>query len=293
MTNTGIGAWLAADYGIVKLDEYWTRESFETDLRTMVDEQKAAYSDALQQALIARAVAIQNVTAEIVQNHDFTLRELSGGGNAEICAVAADLGARYEPMRADLRARNSEALQALRSAMAQHAGNLSVGPMVREIERNLRTAEQIQIGTVRIEGNLPEGFRSERDVSGRLLLNGSVLEFGKIGATESTGFTARPVSRGTIRMDQPLAYALAIEQHLRLKRHRYFGGGGSLDVFDSVGNVPSLQQTINVSVMIAIDEDAGSVEAVMIRPINGQPIKLIVHLRAEPLARLNNTPNCP
>lgn len=126
----GVGAWLVADYGIVKLDEYWNRGEFEADLRVMIDDQKAADKRALTEALKKRAEAVQVVPSEIVQKHDFTLKELSGVGNAETCDFASQLMARYEPMRLNLRARTPEALESLQASIKEKWGDLSLRPIV-------------------------------------------------------------------------------------------------------------------------------------------------------------------
>lgn len=101
----GVGAWLVADYGIVKVDEYWNREEFEADLRGMIDERKAADKAALTKALKERANAVKVVTSEIVRDHEFTLRELYGVGNDEECTAVEELITQYDHLRLNLRAR--------------------------------------------------------------------------------------------------------------------------------------------------------------------------------------------
>ncbi len=288
----GVGAWIVADYGIVKLDEYWNRDEFEADLRKMVDEQKAAQRQALEQALAARAIAVQEMSDEIVQQHDFTLRELSGVGNAEICEISADLTARYELMRKHLRERKPEALQAFRGAMAQHAGNLSLGRMVREIEQNLNKSAQVTVSAARIAGNLPADYRADRDISGRLYFNGKSLDIPKTRASESNGFTVDLAPGTIVSADQPLTYAIAIEQHLTVWSNPYFGGAGKVKLIEAVATSDGLEHSIRLLLFIAHDADAGSIGDVTAGLQTGQIITLTLQLRAEPLAELKNVPDC-
>jgi len=54
-----IGGWLAMDYGLIKLEEAFTRDQFEADLRAMIDAEKAQFRDALQAAIDVKADAIR------------------------------------------------------------------------------------------------------------------------------------------------------------------------------------------------------------------------------------------
>jgi len=285
----GIGAWLITDYTIVKLDEYWTRDEFEADLRLMLDEQKAAQKAALEQALVLKATAVQDVSDAAVQHQDFTLRELSGVGNEEICKVAADLRARYEPMRQYLRARSPEALQALRAAMEPHLGDLTLGRLVREITANLLAATELTVAAAHIQGNLPADDRADRDVSGILVMNGQSIDIPEIPAT--SGFSIDLPVGVTLKLDQPLTLALSLEQHLWLK-DPYFGTGAKNVIVRSDGNAPGLSQIATFSLPIAHDPDANAVQEVDIAPQNGELIHFTLDLRAEALAGLIDGPAC-
>lgn len=268
------------------------RGEFEADLKKMIDEQKAAHKTALERAFAARSVAVQEVTGEIVQQHDFTLRELSGKRNVKICAVAKDLAARYQLMRKHFRERNPKALQALRGVMAEHAGNLSLGRMVREIEKNLKNVVQVAVSAVHIEGNLPPNFRADRDISGRFYLNGKSVDIVRTRALESSGF-AFDLTPGTIlAADQPLNYAISLEQHLRVWSNPYFGGAGRVEILEAVDTSDGLEPSIRLLLPIDHDANAGSIDDVTTRTQTGQIITVKLLLRAEPLADLINAPDC-
>ena len=291
----GVGAWIVADYGIVKLDEYWNREEFEADLRGMIDEQKASHKAVLAQALAARAIAVQEVTGEIVQRHDFTLRELSGVGSAEVCKVAADLTARYELMRANLSARTPAALQGILSRIVENSESLSLGPMVREMERNLHGATLVAVSAARIEGNLPLDFRSDRDVSGLLYLDGATVDFARRQASEIGGFNVSMAPGTQIPIDKPLSISVVIEQHLRIWGNRYFGGSVRVQLLDAIGTSGGLEHRIRLPLPITYDPNAGSIDEVKVAPREqaGQTtVDLTLQLSAKPLAELRKMRGC-
>ena len=291
----GVGAWLVADYGIVKLDEYWNRDEFEADLRTMIDEQKALHRATLVQALAARAFAVQEVNSEIVQQHDFTLRELSGVGNVEVCEVAADLTARYELLRVNLHARTPEALQAIQEVITENLGSLTLGPMVREMDRNLNGAMLVVISAARLEGNLPLEFRSDRDVSGLLYLDGATVDFARMQASEIGGFKVSMAPGTQIPIDKPLSISVGIEQHLRVWSNRYFGGSVRVQILDVIGTSAGLEHRIKLSLPITYDPNAGSIDEVKVarREQAGQTtVDLTLQFSAKPLGELRKIRGC-
>ena len=67
----GAAAWLLTDAVVVNLDEYFNREEFESDLRALLDEDRARIRSILLAALEDKAAAIDEQTDEI-----FRLRDL-------------------------------------------------------------------------------------------------------------------------------------------------------------------------------------------------------------------------
>lgn len=288
----GIGAWLVADYGIVKLDEYWNREEFEAELREMITEQKFANQVALENAVTARALAVQEMTDAVVEQHDFTLRELSGVGNAEICRIAMELVSRYDLMRANLGERTLEALKALRAGAAEEAGNLSIGRLAQEIIHNLNDVEQMTVTSVQIKGNLPQDQRADRDVSGRLVINGNSIEIPQASSDENDGFVIVLDSEVNLIAGEPLDYAIALEQHLRIWGHRYFGGQGQSQITTAGKEAGGLEHWINLSMQISYNEYADSLDEVSTNSVSGEPLSLIFRLRAPSLPALQKMPEC-
>jgi len=288
----GVGAWLVADYGIVKLDEYWNREEFEAELLEMIDEQKFALQVALKNAVTARALAVQEMSGVVVEQHDFTLRELSGVGNGEICRTATELVTRYDVMRGSLGERTPEALSVLRAAAAVEASNLSIGRLAQEITDNLSDAERMTVTSVEIKGNLPQDQRAGRDVSGRLVVNGNSIEIPQISSDESNGFVIVLEPEINLLVGEPLDYAIALEQHLRIWGHRYFGGEGKSQIATAGNEAGGLEHWINLSTQISYDEHAGSLNEVSTNSTVGEPLSLVFGLRAPSLPTLQKVPEC-
>ncbi len=66
-------AWVATDHVIIKLDEYYNRDEFESDLRAMLDVDMAEKAAAFEAALAARAARLQDTAPQVLP--DFTLQE--------------------------------------------------------------------------------------------------------------------------------------------------------------------------------------------------------------------------
>lgn len=288
----GVGAWIITDYGIMKLDEFWNRDEFEADLREMIDQHKAEYKATLELALSARASAVQEMVNEVVQDHDFTLRDLSGVGNAEICKVAASLAARYEPMRDHLRERSPEALRALRTAMSGYESNLSLRPLVQEIERNLKTAMKVTVVTIQVEGNLPQAQRADREITGRLLFDETPLDIPRSRASVSSGFVVHLQPDTVLSATRALTFAIMIEQHLRLSSNRYFVGAGKVMLFDAFRTSDGLEHTIRLSLPIAYQANTGSTRQVTPNMQAGGILTLSLLVRSDRLAELEEAPGC-
>lgn len=282
----GVGAWLVADYGIVKLDEYWNREDFETDLRGMIDERKAADKVALTKALKERAEAVQLVSSQVVRDHEFTLRELYGVGNDEVCKAVQELTTQYDYLRLNLRARTPSALGSLQAAIKLNSENFLLRPMVLEMEKNLKVASLVTVGEIGITGNLPEGFRADRDISGHLSVNERSIPVGRRAASELRGFSITVVSGDQIRIHEPLRIRFVVEQHLRLWTNRFFTGFVSIDTLEAVEAADGLDHLIKHNLQISGSEnDKTGV---------GKPttVDLSVRLIGPPLAALEQAPQC-
>lgn len=284
-----VTAWIVTDYGMVKLDEAWSREQFEADLRLMIDDQKKAYVDQITKAYEARVVALRKSNGERVQ--DFTLRELSGVASAQVCRTIQDLIEHYSPLRSDLRARTPAAVNDLRHASRSHVGSLALGPTAKEIIENLDRANSITLSLTGVEGNVPFDYLADRHLSGNLHL-GEDFELPETPASKDRD--ARWILTGDVRvpLDRAVTYRIALEQHLRIKRNRFFGGQGRVVVLDEIGGVPGLTYHLRLPVPLARDEDATRLSDVSQRASAGRHLAVELTVRGELLADVQVPARC-
>ena len=282
----GVGAFVLVDYGIVKLDSSLNRVDFENDLRTMIDEHKHTVKLEMEKAVKFHALSVQDMSAKVVEQHDFTLRELSGVGNAETCNIATNLSTAYDLMRATLKERNSAAISALREAASEQAGNLSIGRLAQEITQNLTVAEQILVKSIKITGNLPMPQRDDRDVSGRFEINGKTVEIPKIPIKEGDGFVIELDGEINLNIKSNLDYRILLEQHRRIWDNRYFGGMGKKKISDVIDTADGLVNVINTTLKISHDESAESLEDIRLTSQEGQLLFVSFELHAKPLTEL-------
>lgn len=288
----GIGAWLLADYGIVKLDEYWNREEFEADLRAMITEQKLANQIELEDAVTTRALAVQEMVEAVVEQHGFTLRELSGVGNLETCRSAMNLVEGYNLMRENIWQRTPQALAELRAKAAEEEENISFRSLMREIQKNLDYAERLKVISLRIKGNLPADHRANRDISGRLIINGNAIKIPQTRLDESKDFMIGVIPDASLIVGESLEYSIVLEQHLRIRKHRYFGGEGLVRVMEFSKEASGLYGWVHLGVNIAYDESAVSIDDVSTTSVTGEPLYISLRLRGSTLPELQKTPNC-
>ncbi|UWQ47203.1 hypothetical protein [Leisingera aquaemixtae] len=288
----GIGAWIVTDAGILMLDEFWTRNDFEADLRTLVEQQKAEHQAYFESAIVARVAAVTEETDQIVQHHDFTLRELYGDGSDEVCKIVDDLEIRYERLRQNLDARTPDAIEELRSLALAQRGNWSIDRLANEILENLERASDAKATRILITGNLPEEYRANRDVSALISFNGMELDPVRVEASKDLGFSINFDPNPNVKLDHPVSIGIAFEQHLRIKRNRYFSGYGEYDPVAVNAVTSGLEIPKSYAIKIARDEASRSIKTVGSKPEYGQTVLVTTRLRAEPIAQLEKTPQC-
>ena len=288
----GVGAWIVADYGIVKLDEYWTRDEFETDLRSMLDDQKKAQKAAFEQALAGKAAAARDGIQAEIQQHDFTLRELSGEGNAATCRTLSRMMALYEPLRASLSARTPAKLEELRNEISPYRSNPSLRRVVREIDNNLKRAHEARVSFVQITGNLPYEDRADRVVSGDLELDGAKLVIARTDAFAETGFNLNLRVSIPISVDKPVDVSLALEQHRHVFPNRHFGGSLRLDLLKEIGQTRGLEPSVPVFMPLREDDDTSGDADEQAALKSQSRVDLTLILRAEPMPALAMAPAC-
>ena len=89
-----------------------------------------------------------------------------------------------------------------------------------------------------------------------------------------------------------LEYSIALEQHLRIRRHRYFGGQGLVRDMEFSNEASGLYGWVHFCVNIAYDESAVSIDDVSTTSVTGEPLYISLRLRGSSLPELQEIPNC-
>ena len=285
----GIIAWVAADYSILALDEYWNRQDFEKEISSMIDEQKTKHRNALEAALNDRAIAVQEETWKIVEQQDFTLRDLSGEGNADVCLIAEKLASQYDHMNHSLAARTPKDTRALKDFAESHTGSLSLRRLAVEVRTNLENINKISITTALVSGNLPLEQRADRDISGVLQLADNKIEIPRTPATEEEGFEISLKPNMDLWLHVPLYYSIKLEQHLWFS-NQHFEATGTPSLIKALDHEQGLEQSISLQPVILSSNVAKDNTH---SHHNGWDILLELGIRAERLPDLEKLPNCP
>lgn len=285
-------AWVVVDIAVLKLDEIMNREEFEANLRNFIDDAKSARRSQLENALVEKSNQVQAGTKTEIA--DFTLKQLTGPETKEVCSTAASFISGYATFRTNLTKRNSASIQAFRKRLAESAADPVLYPLVREIERNLPKNDSLfSVTQIKISGNLPFEFRDDLDISARMSLGGKTIEFDRTDASEDFGFVLRASPGISLVANSVRNIQLAIEQHRVFISNRRFGGAVNFDFFDSVENSNGLTFDLELTIPIAIDNDARSLEEVDSRLPSGHPIAIEISITGELLSELNDAPSCP
>lgn len=287
----GVGAWLIADHGIVKLDEYWNREDFEKDLSLMIDDQKNQHKTSLIKALEKRALEVQSLSDKIVQTHDFTLRELASGGTAEVCKIANRIITEYNDISEKIQERSPDKISGLSKIAEENIDNFSLSLLAREVLENIKSAHLIPVRSISIKGNLPPDYQADRKVTTHLTINGNRYKAERLEGFENKDFSITLSGIENLEVNKENRYELAIEQHLYLF-NRYFGGSTENTVRNLISNVSKSSDKITFTIPIRMEEDAEDIDQVQSLAKSGHFIDVSILMERTSLPAIKNTPNC-
>ncbi|MCV2447477.1 hypothetical protein [Paracoccus sp. DMF] len=232
-------AWVAVDAAVIRLDEYFNRDDFEADLRKQIADHKAATREAIIQALGIKAEEMEKSGRHAVNKH-FTARAVKEGGSAEQCRLADEVLGRYHAMRENLSLRRLEAINALLVQLEA----LNEVPAMAKIAPAMRSAlndkfPRLDLTHVMIVGNLPVQLRADRDVSGRVTINGRTSTLDRYEASKTGGFRLTvPMPASGLDISKDLTVKLELEQHRRLLANRHFDGSLTMPVDELLASLP-------------------------------------------------------
>ncbi|MBC7147001.1 MAG: hypothetical protein H5U24_16615 [Thioclava marina] len=173
----GVIAFVAVDKAMVELDEYISRDKFESELRVQVDQQKAAIRQALVDMLDSKEKAGDSAGKIAVRN--ISLSELKDADKLLACRTAEDILTRYEPIRETPLARSPAKVQSLRSALKAQTRNHLLAPWVEEMENALDDADlRLWVrGQVSLAVEFPPELQENHKIEAGLTIGQKELKF--------------------------------------------------------------------------------------------------------------------
>lgn len=287
----GIAVWLISDYAVTELDQLMNRDEFEADLRSIIDEDKVERRMAIESALVDMAHATQTNSEILVQ--DFTIKQLSGRASAAVCEIARSFEDKYNALNRDLRARRPSELSAYHTALSAEAANYALSGLVKEILSNIDVnASKLQIIKIAIQGQLPSEFRAERRLSGILTIDETRIDLKRMSVAADELFVLNILPESDLLTSGATEITLSLEQHLRVKSHRFFGGAAKLDLFNGMSARRGLERKIAFDMPLAIDADANDVLSVAPADRSYDTVSVEMSLLGQALPNLNMQPDC-
>lgn len=283
-------AWVAVDITVLKLDEFMNRDEFEAGIKTFIDEHKANLKTSLEAALIQKSNRVQQAANREIA--DFTMETLTEQESLGVCSKANAMIADYDSLRTNLSGRNPASIEKLLDRLKQLEQDMILRPIAQDIRQHLvGTAELLAITNFKVKGNLPEDFRVDRNISGRVSVAGESFVFDRVDATEVSGFVLQASPHIQLDGESDNLFQLTIEQHLWL-RNRYFYGAIDLDAFDEIADLETLEQRLTLTLPIEIGDGTESVPGDN-EPVSGHPVELELTFSGDELTKIKHNLNCP
>jgi len=275
--------WFTVDAVVIQLDEILNREEFEQNLREAIDDEKDRVRLILTQQLRVKRLELIRMAPQ--QAQDLTLAQLPSAQLLEICETADNLSGNYRMIQSQIVARSPRNLALFASDLDDAAQIETLRPLVDDMRASIDEAATLaRIDNLLLEGNFRTNNRANRDVTAELYINGTPVNFERVKASKAEGFilsSPLDIQIDTLRGIDLLA---AIEQHLRIWSHRFYGGHVAVtEIASSLEDVNGLQGTVRVSLPIVVDENAASLADVHKPQGASSILKVAITIKAEKL----------
>lgn len=193
-------SWVGVDYAMINLDKHVSQEEFEQDLHVLVDEQKAAIRDALQDIVVERLLGAQAERKEVVMT--ISLAELPDYDKRMACEAAAEIAPYYARVIDSLHERSPVKVDALFDLLAQHEDNRLLAPWVDRVENSILDADlNIRLnGDMKIKVQVPQGLQNGHEMRANLT----------IGEMKIASDWVEPNSYGNFVFRMPITDSLAL-----------------------------------------------------------------------------------
>lgn len=157
-------SWVGVDYAMIKLDEHVSREEFERDLHVLIDEQKAAIRNVLEDIVVDRLLGTQVERKEVVMT--ISLAELPDYDKRMACEAMMEIAPHYTRLIDSLRERSPAKVDALVDHLAQHEDNPLLAPWVGHVEDSISDADlDVRLnGDMKIKVQVPQGLQNGNEM---------------------------------------------------------------------------------------------------------------------------------
>lgn len=251
--------WITADVVMIRGDEWKNREKFEQNLREAIDDEKDRVRSFLTQQLQVKQLELIRMAPQ--QAQDLTLAQLASAQRLEICETAYNLSRNYRMIQTQIAARSPRNLALFAADLDDAAQVETLRPLVDDMRSSIDGAgTSARIDSLLLEGNFRTNNRAERDVTVQLRIQGTPINFESVKASKTEGFSLS--SPSDIRIDtlHDVNVLAAMEQHLRIRSNRFYGGHIVItEILSSLEDVNGLQGTVRASLPFVLDESADSI----------------------------------
>lgn len=268
-------SWVGVDYAMIKLDEHVSREEFERDLHVLVDEQKAAIRDVLEDIVVDRLLSAQAARKDVVMT--ISLAELPDYDKRMACEAVTEIAPHYARLIESLHERSPAKVDALVDRLSQHEDSRLLAPWVDRVESSISDADlDVRLnGDMKIKVQVPPDLENGHEM--RAIL--------RLGDMESASDWIQPDSYGNYVFRMPASDKLpllgrqqmdvALRQDGGLgRRDRRFEGQASFLPHSILPDRPGLTVTGETSVAAwAKGRTEGEPRVWVEIPVSGAPLK--------------------
>lgn len=275
--------WIAADMVMIRLDEAMNRDEFVAQLHEAIDEQKAGVALILRENLGQRAAELHRIAPQ--QARDVTLAALSEDRQIETCDAARQLIGNYAIIQDRIEARTTPTLAAFRSDLGKASEDPVLKPMADAMLKELDAkAHSFRLSSVMMQGNFRADDRADRAVSASARIGGQVFDLERQRATKERGFTLFTAPNQDIDLGDSPEIDVALQQHLRVRSDRFFGGTGRMDIDSHLIATGGLLGKLVVPVQVRRDETADNLASTQASDGPSAPVEVSLSVEAPRLA---------
>lgn len=267
--------WVGVDYAMIKLDEHVSRDDFEQELHALVDEQKAAIRNVLQDILTKRLYAFQTARKDVVMK--ISLAELPGHNRRMACQAVDEILPPYSAMVENLRDRSPARLEALSAQLAPYTDDRLLAPWVARVQEDIGSAGlPVRInGGIIIKVQVPTELQNGRPMQANLRVGELKGESIWLDPNSSGNFEFYMTAREALSLSDSQDITLELVQGGgMIRRDRRYDGEASFRLINVLPDLPGLSAVSEVHVETSVESGSLTVPRVTVEiPVVGTPIE--------------------